>query len=252
LWWDGSGGRERCYYFITDGGHHDNLGLEALLRRRCRLIIVADATADRQYGFADLIRVLRRERRERGIRLRPLSREGRTDGEALDLNRVHPKALRPDFGKQHGKIKDDAWLSRAHYFAAHIDYPAAGPHSPGETGLLIYVKPSLDGDEATDLLAHWSAHAEFPHDPTTNQFFDENKVESYRQLGEHIGERVCQDLLASKGEADPWMESSHGAILQWADQLRQRSTWGGVEPPATFAAPPVGTPRPVPATAGDN
>src|SRR5438067_1031897 len=81
---------------------------------------------------------------------------------------------------------------------AHIDYPAAGPHSPGETGLLIYVKPSLDGDEATDLLAHWSAHAEFPHDPTTNQFFDENKVESYRQLGEHIGERVCQDLLASK------------------------------------------------------
>jgi hypothetical protein len=34
------------YYRLTDGGHFDNLGIYALVRRGCRLIIVSDATAE--------------------------------------------------------------------------------------------------------------------------------------------------------------------------------------------------------------
>ena len=34
----------------------------------------------------------------------------------------------------------------------------------------------------------------FPHDPTTDQFFTENQVESYRQLGEHIGNELCEAI----------------------------------------------------------
>src|SRR5262249_21860761 len=36
---------KREYFFISDGGHHENLGLGVLLQRRCRLILVSDATA---------------------------------------------------------------------------------------------------------------------------------------------------------------------------------------------------------------
>src|SRR5262249_1036303 len=36
----------RRLYFVTDGGHHENLGLWPLLERRCRLVIASDASED--------------------------------------------------------------------------------------------------------------------------------------------------------------------------------------------------------------
>jgi hypothetical protein len=69
---------------------------------------------------------------------------------------------------------------------------------------LIYLKPSISGDEASDLKGHWAGHAEFPHDPTSNQFYDEDMVESYRQLGEHMGEQLCRDLGEAEGIQDLW------------------------------------------------
>jgi hypothetical protein len=37
----------------------------------------------------------------------------------------------------------------------------------------------------------------FPHQPTSDQFFDESQFESYRKLGEHIVQRVVS------GAAEP-------------------------------------------------
>ena len=63
----------------SDGGHHDNLGLEALLRRRCQVIFVSDATWDPTLSFAELVRVVRRERRAAGlISCRPEVKMGNT------------------------------------------------------------------------------------------------------------------------------------------------------------------------------
>jgi hypothetical protein len=94
-------------------------------------------------------------------------------------------------------------VSRAHYFLASVEYPRRSSPRPGgeegeaaeaDVGYLIYLKPSFTGDEPVDLKGHWQARREFPHDPTSNQFYNEEMVDSYRQLGEHIGEQISADV----------------------------------------------------------
>ena len=49
---------------------------------------------------------------------------------------------------------------------------------------------TLTGDEPTDIQHYASAHASFPHEPTSDQFFDEAQWESYRRLGWHLGGKI--------------------------------------------------------------
>ncbi|HET6789201.1 MAG TPA: hypothetical protein VFH49_14640, partial [Aquabacterium sp.] len=60
--------------------------------------------------------------------------------------------------------------------------------TPGTT--ILFVKPTLMGDEPHDLLEYARAHPAFPQEPTVDQFFDEAQWESYRQLGLRIGEQL--------------------------------------------------------------
>ncbi|HEU5202351.1 MAG TPA: hypothetical protein VFT92_06105, partial [Nitrospira sp.] len=53
-----------------------------------------------------------------------------------------------------------------------------------------YLKPSLTGNEPADVTEYASCHEEFPHEPTSDQFFDESQFESYRVLGFHIADKV--------------------------------------------------------------
>jgi hypothetical protein len=227
---DAGNATNRQYFFISDGGHHDNLGLGSLLKRRCRLIIVSDATCDPTYGFFDFCRVCRLARRLDGIKLVPLSPA--SGGSSLPLDEVRPQAYlegvtkdgaiaREKPAEETGSAQAPAavgpgapsapekgWknrerMSRAHYFLARVEYPRRATPRPGEAereatdadvGYLIYLKPSLTGDEPIDLKGHWRDSPAFPHDPTSNQFYSEDMVDSYRQLGEHIGERLCADV----------------------------------------------------------
>jgi hypothetical protein len=78
---------------------------------------------------------------------------------------------------------DRARLSLAHAALARvtfIDEPDAEP------GWLLYIKPTLLGDEPSDILQYHRAHAAFPQETTADQFFDEAQWESYRMLGYHI------------------------------------------------------------------
>ena len=61
-------------------------------------------------------------------------------------------------------------------------------------GLLVYVKPSIDGDEPVELLQYRNRNKSFPHEPTSDQLFDPSQVESYRQLGYHIGMQLLRGL----------------------------------------------------------
>lgn len=70
-------------------------------------------------------------------------------------------------------------------------YSCVDPGAPD--GILIYLKPSLSGDEPVDVLEYAAHHDRFPHEPTSDQFFDESQFESYRRLGEH----VARDIFAS-------------------------------------------------------
>jgi len=52
-------------------------------------------------------------------------------------------------------------------------------------------------DEAPDVASYAQAHATFPHETTSNQWFNEAQTESYRALGLHTIDSVC-----ASGRAD--------------------------------------------------
>ena len=81
-------------------------------------------------------------------------------------------------------------------------------------GTLIYIKPSLTGDEPSDVRNYLVDHPTFPHESTVNQFFSESQFESYRVLGEHIARDVFGDVVRDAGP-----ESSPAALFS---TLRRR------------------------------
>lgn len=75
-------------------------------------------------------------------------------------------------------------IGRIHYSA--VD----GPGAPG--GTLVFIKPSSNGNEPVDVQNYAAANPLFPHQPTSDQFFDESQFESYRRLGLHVIEEILQ------------------------------------------------------------
>lgn len=179
--------RKRSLCFVTDGGHHENLGIWPLLQRRCRLVIVSDASQDNEHAFEDFLRLCRRSRLEAGISIVNFleSDDGGTPFQLHPL-RLHPDGIGPENTRFLRTLA--ARFSREHYILAQINYPDAEP------GYLVYLKSSLTGDEDNDLVGFSQANAEFPHDPTSNAMFDEDQVESYRQLGYHIADGLSRKV----------------------------------------------------------
>jgi hypothetical protein len=186
--------KNRSWRYLSDGAHFDSLGLAVLLDRRCKLILVSDVSTDSEAHFDALLKVVRWARTERGIQIVPLKGEGE-----LPLKRLLPN-----------KKKKPVPLSPEHGFTARIVYPNDADPSKPFTGYLIYLKPTLTGDEPSDLLRYGVEHPDFPNDPAANQFFEEDQFESYRQLGEHIGEKLCREL--KEGEA-MWDEGFN--LYEW-------------------------------------
>lgn len=161
---------QKRYVYLSDGGHFENLGLYEMVLRRCHYILVSDAGCDEKMEFQDLGNAIRKIRIDLGI--------------DIDIN-VEP--LRPS--AQH--------RSNVHYAIGTIRYSRVDPGAPD--GILIYLKPSLSGDEPVDVLEYAAHHEQFPHEPTSDQFFDESQFESYRRLGEHVAAEVFASVTAQTG-----------------------------------------------------
>ena len=163
------------YIYLSDGGHFENLGLYEMVLRRCHYIVVSDASCDTDRAFIDLGNAIRKIRIDLGIDID-------IDAELLD-------------------IQAENRLSRAHCALGLIRYDRVDRDA--SPGLLIYLKPSLTGNEPADVTEYASCHDEFPHEPTAAQFFDESQFESYRALGFHIADKVFgRPLNGATGEAD--------------------------------------------------
>ena len=153
------------YVYLSDGGHFENLGIYELVRRRCRYIVACDAAGDPDLEFSDLGNAIEKCRTDFGVE--------------IDIN------LEPLEKKQ---------TSKWHSVVGTIRYPATGettePCLPPFTGTLVYLKPTLTGDEPVDIKRYAVKHPEFPHQSTADQWFDEAQFESYRKLGEHTAQKV--------------------------------------------------------------
>ena len=159
------------YVYLSDGGHFENLGAYELVRRRCRFVVLCDAGADPELSFWDLGNLVRKCREDFGVRIE------------IDLSPLL---------KREGTVYSQ-WhcaVGRIHY--EDVDVGAT-------PGTLFYIKPSLTGDESSDVRNYVVDHPTFPHESTADQFFSESQFESYRVLGEHIGVEVFRDVKRDAG-----------------------------------------------------
>ena len=142
---------------LSDGAHFENLALYELIRRHCRWILVSDCGEDDAVAFDDLANVLRRVREDFGVEV------------DLDTSPLKADAT--------GKVRQHAIVGTIHY---------NGP-TGDDKGTIVYFKPTLTGDEPSDIQNYKARTQQFPHESTGDQFFDEAQWESYRRLGEHAG-----------------------------------------------------------------
>ena len=153
--------------YLTDGGHFDNLGLYELLKRRCKIIITADAEADPAMNFESLIRLERCARIDLGVRI---------DLPWEDLRRWSNKITVDD---PHGPADDPKACIGPHVALGQIQY------TDKDIGLLIYIKSCISGDENDLIRDYRRRNPTFPHETTLDQFFTEEQFEVYRALGFH-------------------------------------------------------------------
>ncbi len=146
---------------LSDGGHHENLGIYPLLKRRCRLIIISDAAADPKFKMDDLANLQRKARIDLGINIK-----------------LNMTPLRPN---KKGNVEQ-------YYVKGTIHYPN------DKNGTLLYIKTAMTGNESEDLLAYRRQNPSFPDETTADQFFNEAQFESYRKLGEIEGQAVCPEI----------------------------------------------------------
>jgi len=146
------------FVYLSDGGHFENLGIYELVRRRCRYIIACDAGQDGGLGFEDLGNAIRKCRTDMGLDIE------------IDVDSIRPQAT----GSSH-------W----HCAVGTIHYEMV--ERGASAGTLVYIKSSLTGDEAADVLSYHTERPAFPHQSTADQWFDESQFESYRKLGYHVG-----------------------------------------------------------------
>ena len=182
LWTMSRGGStlDRSLLFVTDGGHYENLGIDVLLDRRCRLILASDAGADPGFEYFDLANLFAIARRK-GIQFLPcnLLRFSTPPEQEITLESVQAKFKKGE--------RMAVW---------RVIYPEKDLND----GLCVYIKSSLPDPQPFALGQYKLWHDDFPHDSTANQFFHEQEFEAYRDLGYHLGQNMLRRLRFNEKE----------------------------------------------------
>ena len=157
------------YVFLSNGGHFDNLGLYEMVLRRCRYIVVGDASQDQRYAFGDLANSVRKIRIDLGIDIR-----------------IKSMFIGPEDADPPQKFGQYCALGCIDYDRVDVidkRYP--------QKGYILYIKPVVYADCPPDVKNYRKENDGFPHESTADQFFSESQFESYRALGLHSVKRRC-------------------------------------------------------------
>lgn len=197
---------------VSDGGFVDNLGVIELLRRRCKIMVVLDATADPDYAFSDLTNLVIRARNELGLNI-----SFRPGQEPEDV--IQPKPSRG--------------FSESQFAIADVRAMEGNDPWSDYSGLLIYVKSSMLEQKVWQIATEWTDetkgrsyhyktyHASFPHESTANQFFDAAQWEAYYELGRHLAAALAQVRIGKldAGETKPVVANELFKRWQQLDDL---------------------------------
>jgi hypothetical protein len=162
------------YVYLSDGGHFENLGLYEMVLRRCRFIVISDASSDAHYSFDSLAMAIRQIRVDLGV--------------PIDVPEMSITAPSENMKNKYcavGKIRyscvDREPDDPAHQKMKDEDFD----------GILIFIKASMIGEEPRDVLNYGHASKAFPQEIIVDQWFSESQFESYRALGAHIIHTIC-------------------------------------------------------------
>ena len=172
---------ESSYIYLSDGGHFENLGLYEMVRRRCHMIVVSDGGCDPNCAFEDLGNAVRKIWIDFGIK--------------IDFRKIEIR--------KRGVDKDALYCA-----LGRIQYPEL-KGTGKDASYVLYIKPGFhdNGTEPPDVCAYALANLTFPHETTSDQFFSESQMESYRSLGRFIADTVL-------GEAGPADKTAPTEALQ--------------------------------------
>ncbi|WP_414170235.1 hypothetical protein ACMATS_34850 [Streptoverticillium reticulum] len=184
---------------VTDGGHYENLGLVELLRHGVRTAVCVDASGGSGAFAAALGEAIALAREELGVEI-TIDREDwkrLVPGSASPLDPRNPPPPPGSLGCPPNPLAGlSLRLSAAAAVEGTITYPRELVDEKGRklgttTGRLIVARAALTPDMPYELLAYAQADQEFPHDGTSDQWFDERRFDAYRALGHWIGERAA-------------------------------------------------------------
>ncbi len=187
---------EGARYLLLDGGFFDNTGLYALVRRGVRFIVVSDGTADpvnavckRSYDGAHPWRIDTAALGQSFSDLRHAEIMLRTD---LGVSvKWHWEDLCPTFKAGELLAHPHAYVMRGTIEGLPVD--GSGRR---DTVHIVYVKAAYVAEgqaleQNTFIDVTKANDPDFANDPTTNQFFSEDRVASYDELGyQQIGPRT--------------------------------------------------------------
>jgi hypothetical protein len=170
------------YIYLSDGGHFENLALYEMVRRRCRLIVLSDAGCDPDFAFEDLGNAVRKISLDLGIN--------------IEFKGIEKMRRRPMAGSKAEPVPGVESL----YAIGVVDYPGADDvegDKPSEKGIILYIKPSYYPDviKNVGVRNYAVANPDFPHQSTSDQWFDEPQFESYRALGFEVMDTVLSGAV---------------------------------------------------------
>ena len=161
---------KKPYVYLSDGGHFENFGLYEMILRRCRFIVVGDGSSDEKYTYGSLAMAIRQIRVDFGV--------------PIDMGEMQ-FGNHPDAGNNYCAVGVIRYSC--------VDRPG-GSGTAAENaeydGVLVYLKPSLLGDEPRDVLNYHDTSPTFPQESIADQWFSEPQFESYRALGSHMVETI--------------------------------------------------------------
>ncbi len=185
----------RDFIQLSDGGHFENMGLYELVRRKVKLAIVCDGSADRAFSFSDMQTTVRRVEDDFGARIKVL--------EPDTPDQVVPDAPLPP------RYPPDAGLAKQGHMLASITY------ADGSKGWLIFLKTTLIEDVSFKVKGYVAQNPSFPDESTVDQFFDEVQFEAYRELGYCIADQML-DATVDTDQGDIRLEELIGNCGNYA------------------------------------
>ncbi|WP_254241782.1 patatin-like phospholipase family protein [Achromobacter pestifer] len=167
-------------WYVSDGGHFENTGVYALLKRELPLIVVADVGADPKYRCEDLENLVRKARIDYAAEIEFL------DASRLPWTQASTAMTTLADLAEHGSEPGCGCL-----------LPALIRYSSGRQGVLLVCKPRVPKQAPLDLASYArdARGSGFPQQSTGDQFFDEAQWEAYHLLGLLTGQHLTATVL---------------------------------------------------------